>query len=135
MPSLSDVVVNPIATSGDNFDARLESKIADVLGGPIRVLVERIDDGTPGVERHDPVEHLGQIDLDDEAIEDRGVFGLGIFNNLGEFFFDVGAVGVFRIGDEVDVRVFNHEIDHLAIIHGMELTIVKGGKEVFGGEI
>lgn len=135
MPSLSDVVVNPIATSGDNFDARLESKIADVLGGPIRVLVERIDDGTPGVERHDPVEHLGQIDLDDKTVEDRGVFGLGIFNDLGEFFFDVGAVGVFRIGDEVDIRVLDHEIDHLAIIHGMELTIVKGGKEVFSGEI
>lgn len=87
------------------------------------------------MECHNPVEHFGQIDLDDKTVEDRGVFGLSIFNDLGEFFFDVGAVGVFRIGDEVDIRVLDHEIDHLAIIHGMELTIVKGGKEVFGGEI
>lgn len=39
MPSLSDVVVNPITTSGDDFDAGFESEVADVVDGPVGILI------------------------------------------------------------------------------------------------
>ncbi len=116
VPGVGSVVVDPIATGGDDFDAGFEGKIADVFDGPVGVLVESVDDGVPGVECHDPVEHFGVIDLDDKAVEDGGVAGLSVVDNLGKFFFDIWLVGVFGVGDDINVGVFKHKIDEFAVI-------------------
>lgn len=49
------------------------------------------------------------IDLDDEAVEDGFVDGFCEFNELSKFGLDSLLVGVFTVGDDIDVGVRLHE--------------------------
>lgn len=116
----------------DHFNARCASKFDDVFGGPVCVLIERVDDRFPGIKLHYPVEHFGVVDLDDETVENGGILRLSIINNLVEFGLGIGLVGVFGICDDVDVRICNHEVDEITIVESMVLAVIEVGKKIIG---
>lgn len=71
LPKFDCIFRYPVSWQSDKFDAGLIGKFDDVFGGPIWILIKSIDDGFPGVDCHDCIEHFGVVNLDDKAIKDR----------------------------------------------------------------
>ncbi len=95
-----------ITISGNNFDAGCLGEFDDVFWCPVRVLIESVNDGFPGVDIHNPVEHFGVVNLNDEAVEDCRIVFFSISDNLIEFGINVSLVSIFRIGDEINIWIF-----------------------------
>lgn len=132
IPELGDFWSDKRPLDGNSFDSGLFSKSKDVFWGPIRVLIKSIDNRFPGVDFHDIVEHFWVVDLDDEAVKHGGIFGLSISDDFREFLSDAGLVEVFGIGNEVSVRMRDHEVDEGFIIKSMELFIKESREEDIG---
>ena len=134
LPELHDVGGDPIIPHSDEFDARGGGEVENVFWGPIGVAVESEEDGAPRVDGHDPVEHLGMIDLDDEAIEEGGVDGGGGGDEGFELAADGGLVDGFGISDDIKIGILLHEAEELGEVGGVILVGNEAGEEVGAGE-
>ena len=77
----------------------------DILRSPIRVAIKGINDGFPGVNVHNPGEHVGLVDLRNEAVEKGEIDGAGGFDEGGELLADVFFVGEFGVCNNIDVWI------------------------------
>lgn len=130
-PGVDDGLIDPVADDGDDFDAGFCGESEDVFWGPgISDGVKGIEDGFPGVGCHNPVEHFGVVDLDDEAVEERFVDGFGEFDEIVKLGLYSRFVGVFAIGDDVDVGVGLHKIEESFEIEGVIFVVPEGRHEI-----
>lgn len=110
-PCVDDGLVDPASDYGDDFDAGFFGKSEDVFWCPsIPDGVKGIEDGFPRVDFHNPVEHFGVVNLDDESIEEGFVDGFGEFDNHIKLRLYSRFIGVFAVGNDVDVGVGLHEV-------------------------
>lgn len=109
LPELHNVGGDPVVPHGDELDARGGGEVEDVFWGPIGVIIEGENDGAPGVDGHNPVQHGGVIDLDDETVKQGGVKVGGGLDEDFKLAADGGFVAGFGVGDDIEVGVFLHQ--------------------------
>ena len=83
---------------------------------------------------HNPVQHGGVIDLDDEAVKQGGVKVGGGLDEDFKLAADGGFVAGFGVGDDVKIRVFLHQAQELGEVGGVILVGNEVGEEVGAGE-
>lgn len=69
LPELHNVGGDPVVPHGDELDAGGGGEVQDVFWGPVGVIIEGKNDGAPGVDGHNPAQHGGVVDLDDETVK------------------------------------------------------------------
>lgn len=105
-PEISDVGGEICIPHCDQFNTGGFRESEDIFWGPVGVLVKSIDDGLPGVDFHNPVEHFWLVDLDDKTVEEAEISGTCGGDEGGELLLDVLLINVFGVGDNVDVGIF-----------------------------
>ena len=133
-PEVEGFLVDEGAPHRDKLDAGLLGEFEDVFWGPFRVGVERINNGFPGVDVHNPGKHFGAVDLGNETVEEFFVVFLGGGKEFGELKGDVGLIKIFSIGDDIDVRVFLQELEEGIEVERMILVVPEGRHEIGVGK-
>lgn len=57
------------AGNSNEFNTRTLREFDNIFCGPVWIGIESVDDGPPGVDFHDPIQHLWMIDLHYETIK------------------------------------------------------------------
>lgn len=134
-PLLSEFGSDTVAPEGNELDAGLFREFNDAFWCPIiPVGIESVDDGFPGIDRHDLLEHFWFIDLDDKAVEETGVVASRGLDEGRELLFDVKFVVEFCVGEDINVGVFLHELEEEVEINRMETVVPEGRHEIVVGE-
>lgn len=118
---------------GDIFDTTCLGESSDVFGGPIGILIESVDDGFPGVDIHDPGEHIGEINLNNEAVENGLVERLSGGAEVPKEGTRGCFVGIFSVSDDIDVGVAIKEVEQVVERDGMKLSLNEGRVESIDG--
>lgn len=135
MPKLSNFGGDKVFPHGDISYTGGEGEVADVLGRPGRVGVERVNDGFPRVKGHDGVEHGLVVDLDDKAVENGFVDGTCGLDNGSERCGDGVRVGREGISEEVNVGILSKDSGDNGKGKRVILVFDEGGEEVFSGGV
>lgn len=134
-PVVDDGLVDPAADDSDDFDTGFFGEGEDVLWGPsIPDSIKGVEDGFPRVDFHDPVEHLGVVNLDDEAVEDRFVDRFSEFDETIKLGLYSRFIGVFTVGDDVDIGMGLHEAQEIFEVERVIFIVPERRHEIIVGK-
>ena len=112
LPGVSNFWSEPVVPHGDEFYSRFFAKGENVFWSPDTFVgIEGIDDGFPGIDFHDPLEHFWFINLNDEAIEQRRVNGVGSFDKGVELLVDISFAINLGVSDDINIGILLEETE------------------------
>lgn len=134
-PEISDVGGEICIPHCNQFNTGGFRESEDIFWSPVGVLVKSIDDGLPGVDFHNPVEHFGFVDLDDKTVKEAKIGGVCGGDEGGKLSFDVLLINVFSVGDNVDVGIFSEQLEEKGEVDSMIFTLRERRHKIVIGKI